>query len=163
MTSFDYSILALIACSVLLSIMRGFVKELLSILAWVVSFIVAKLYTVQLSNLLPDSIPNDSLRYLAGFIILFLATLLIFTLLSIALSQVVKVAGMGWVDRLLGGFFGFVRGVFIVTIVVMLCGLTTLPQHPAWRSALLSAPIEAMVGKLLSWMPAVVAEKVHFE
>ena len=67
MTSFDYSILALIACSVLLSIMRGFVKELLSILAWVVSFIVAKLYTVQLSNLLPDSIPNDSLRYLVNF------------------------------------------------------------------------------------------------
>ena len=163
MTSFDYFVLALIASSIILSVLRGFVKELLSILAWVVSFVIAKLYTVELSQVLPDSIPNESLRYLAAFLILFLATLLIFTLLGLALSQVVKVAGMGWLDRILGGCFGLVRGIFVVTIIVMLCGLTTLPQNPAWRSALLSAPFEAMVGKLLPWLPAVVAEKVHFE
>lgn len=163
MTSFDYFILTLIAGSVLLSVMRGLVKELLSIIAWVVSFIVAKLYTVELSALLPEAIPSDSLRYLAAFLMLFLASLLVFTLLNIALSQVVKVAGMGWLDRVLGAVFGFARGLLVVVMVVMLCGLTSLPQHPAWRSALLSAPLEALVGKVLPWMPSVFAEKIHFE
>jgi membrane protein required for colicin V production len=163
MTSFDYFVLIVVGASILLSVMRGLVKELLSILAWILAFIVAKFYTLELAHILPSNIPSEELRYLAAFVILFLATLLICTLLAIALSQVIKVAGMGWLDRILGGVFGLLRGVFVVSILVMLCGLTHLPQHPAWRSALLSAPLEALVGKILPWMPAAVAEKIRFE
>jgi len=163
MTSFDYFVLFVIAGSIVLSVLRGFVKELISIIAWIIAFFVAKIYTVELAYLLPEAIPNDEVRYLAAFLILFLCTLLICTLLGIALSQVFKIAGMGWLDRILGGVFGFARGIFIVAIVVMLCGLTSLPQQPAWRSALLSAPFEAIVAKMLPLMPQAVEEKIHFE
>jgi membrane protein required for colicin V production len=163
MTSFDYFVLIVVASSILLSVLRGFVKELISIIAWVLAFVVAKLYTVELAILLPDSLTNDSLRYLAAFLILFLSTLLICTLLGIALSEVFKIAGMGWLDRVLGGVFGCLRGIFVVVLIVMLCGLTSLPQQAAWRSALFSAPLEAMVVKILPMMPSVVAEKIRFD
>lgn len=163
MTSFDYLVLLIIASSVILGVLRGLVKECLSIIAWVLSFLVAKLYSVEMAALLPASIPNASLQLLAAFILLFVATLLIFTLLGIALSKVIQVAGMGWANRLLGSLFGLSRGVLLVMMLVMLAGLTQLPQHTAWRTAMLSAPLEAMVNVILPWMPAALAERVTFD
>jgi membrane protein required for colicin V production len=83
--------------------------------------------------------------------------------LGIALSKIIQVAGMGWIDKLLGVFFGLARGLFVVCLIVMLAGLTSLPQHPAWRSALLSAPLEATVELILPWLPSSLAEKINFD
>jgi len=163
MTSFDYAVMAIIGLSVLISVFRGLVKELLSIVSWFLAFVVAKFYTEDLVFLLPDTIPSEGLRYLAAFLILFLATLLVLTLLGIALSKIIQVAGMGWIDKLLGVFFGLARGVFVVCLIVMLAGLTSLPQQPAWRSALLSAPLEATVELILPWLPSSLAEKINFD
>jgi len=90
MTIFDYAVLIIVGLSVLLSMMRGFVREILALASWVIAFFVAKMYVLELAPLLPNAIPNASLRYLAAFIILFLATLLICSLLAIALSQIFK-------------------------------------------------------------------------
>ena len=73
MTVFDYVVLVIMGLSVLLSILRGFVREALALASWLVAFFVAKLYTLELAPLLPQSIPNQSLRLLAAFLILFLA------------------------------------------------------------------------------------------
>lgn len=163
MTSFDFVVFFVIGISVVVSVFRGLVKEVLSLLAWLLAFWVAKSYSVDLVSLLPDTIPTESLRFLAAFLILFFATLLIFTLLGIALSQVVAVVGLGWLDRILGGCFGLIRGVFVACLMVMLAGLTSLPQQPAWQSALLSAPLEALVLNALPWLPSPLAQKINFE
>lgn len=118
MTIFDYVVLAIIGLSVFFSIMRGMVREVLSLAGWVLAFFVAKTYTLELAPLLPEAIPTETLQYLAAFVILFLATLLISALLSIALSQIFKTVGLGWLDSVLGGFFGTLRGVLIVGILV---------------------------------------------
>ena len=141
MTAFDYAVLAIVGVSVLLSLMRGFLREVLALASWVAAFFVAKLYTVQLAPLLPEAIPTQSMRLLAAFVILFLGTLLIASLLSIALSGLFKKIGMGWLDRWLGALFGLARGVLIVTILVLLGGLTssatgrTLAQCDVQRAA----------------------------
>src|SRR5690606_32389579 len=122
MTGFDYAVLAIIGISVLLSIMRGFVREVLALVSWVIAFIVAKLYAVELMPLLPEAIPNEALKMLAAFLILFLATLLLCSLLAIALSQIFKKVGLGWIDRGLGAIFGVLRGVLIVGTLVLLAG-----------------------------------------
>lgn len=163
MTAFDYIVLAIIGLSVFLSIMRGMVKEVLSFVGWVAAFLVAKTYTVQLVPLLPKAIPTETLQYLAGFVILFLATLLISSLLAIALSQIFKTAGLGWVDSALGAVFGTLRGILIVGVLVLLGGLTDLPKEPVWRSAMFSAPLEAMVINAFPWMPKAMVDHVKFE
>jgi len=163
MTIFDYVVLAIIGLSVFFSIMRGMVREVLSLAGWVLAFFVAKTYTLELAPLLPEAIPTETLQYLAAFVILFLATLLISALLSIALSQIFKTVGLGWLDSVLGGFFGTLRGVLIVGILVFLGGLTELPKEPAWRSAMFSAPLEAMVTSAYPWIPPAIVSHVKFE
>lgn len=163
MTVFDYVVLVIMGLSVLLSILRGFVREALALVSWLVAFFVAKLYTLELAPLLPQSIPSQSLRILAAFLILFLATLLICSLLAIALSAVFKRAGLGWMDRCLGALFGLARGMVIVGILVLLGGLTTVPKDVRWRNAMFSAPLEAMVISLLPWFPTDIAKHVKYD
>lgn len=163
MTSFDYAVLAIIGLSVLLSMLRGFVREILALAGWVAACFVAKTYMLQLAQLLPPSIPSEPLRLLAAFLILFLATLLVCTLLAIALSHVFKKMDLGWLDRCLGGAFGLVRGVIIVTILVFLAGLTTVPKDVRWRNAMFSAPFEAIVISLLPWIPQGIAKHVKYD
>ncbi|HEY8118037.1 MAG TPA: CvpA family protein [Methylophilaceae bacterium] len=163
MTSFDYAVLAIVGLSILLSMMRGFVREILSLASWVAAFFVAKLYTLELAPLLPQEIPSESLRLLAAFLILFLATLLVSSLLAIALAQIFKNLGLSWVDRFLGAFFGLARGIVIIGVLVMLAGLTGLPKDGRWRNAMFSAPLEAMVVSVLPWFPNDIAKHVKYD
>lgn len=162
MTVFDYAVLAVVGLSILLSMMRGFLREILALAGWVAAFFVARFYTLELAPLLPESIPTESLRLLAAFVILFLATLLVSSLLAIALSEVFKKVGLGWLDRWLGAVFGLARGVFIVSVLVLLAGLTSVPQDARWRNAMFSAPFEALVTSALPWLPAGIANHVKF-
>lgn len=163
MTGFDYVVLAIIGISVLLSIMRGFVREVLALISWVAAFMAAKLYAAELMPMLPEAIPNEALKMLAAFLILFLATLLLCSLLAIALSQIFKKAGLGWFDRGFGAVFGALRGILVVGILVLLAGFTALPKDPMWRNAMFAAPLEAMVVALLPWMPTDIAKHVKYD
>ena len=163
MTGFDYIVLVIIGLSVLLSMMRGGLREVLALAGWVVAFYVGRTYTSLLIPLLPTSIPTESLKVLAAFLILFLATLLVTSLISITLSQLLKKIGLGWFNRFFGGLFGLVRGLIIVAVLVLLAGLTNIPKDLMWRNAMFSAPLEAFVLTCLPWMPQSIAKHVKYE
>lgn len=163
MTAFDYAVLGILGLSVLVSMMRGFVKEILSLSSWIAAFFVARFYTLELAPLLPDSVPNEALRFLAAFLILFLATLLVCSLLSIAITHVFKSVGLTWLDRGLGAIFGLARGMVIIGILVLLAGLTNVPKDSRWQNAMFSAPLEFMVTKGLPWLPADIAKHVKYD
>jgi membrane protein required for colicin V production len=162
-TIFDYVVIGVIGISVLLSVLRGFLREILVLVGWVAAFFVAKLFTLELAPLLPHAIPSDSLRVLSAFLILFLATLLVSGLLAIALGEVFKQVKLGWLDRMLGAFFGLARGVVAVSIIVLLCGLTSLPHEEGWRNAMFSAPLEALVVSALPWLPQDIAKHINYD
>jgi membrane protein required for colicin V production len=163
MTPFDYAVLLIVGVSVLLSVLRGMVREILALLSWFVSFWVANVYAGRLVPLLPDSIPNVSLRYLAAFVALFLVAMLVMSLITIALSELTKTIGLGPLDRLLGAFFGLVRGLLVVTILVLLAGLTSLPRQGLWRNAMFSAPLEAVAVKVKPWLPDDFSKRINYE
>lgn len=163
MTSFDYAVLAIVGLSIILSIMRGLLREVLAIIGWVAAFYVAKTYVNELLPMIPTDIPTESLRILAAFLVLFLATLLVTSLLAIALSAIFKKIGLGWLNRLLGAAFGLARGILIVCIVVFLAGLTNIPKDAHWRNAMFSAPIEALVITMLPWVPISIAKHIKYD
>ncbi len=163
MTSFDYVVLTIIGLSIILSVMRGLLREVLAIMGWVAAFYVAKAYADELLPMMPADIPTEPLRILAAFLVLFLATLLVTSLLAIALSAIFKKIGLGWLNRLLGAAFGLVRGVLIVCIVVFLAGLTDIPKDIRWRNAMFSAPTEALVISMLPWIPISIAKHVKYD
>lgn len=163
MTVFDYAVLGIVGVSILLSLLRGFVREFLGLASWVVATFAAKIYSVQVAMLLPASIPNQGLRMVAGFAIVFLGILLLASLLAIAISELFKQAGLGSIDRGLGALFGLARGLLIVGVLVLLGGMTSLPQDPRWRNAMFSAPMEAMVMAVQPWLPQEMKKHIKYD
>lgn len=160
---FDYVVLGVIGISILLGLMRGFVRESLGLAGWLIALFAAKSYGVQAAAYLPDSIPSDSLRMLAGFLVVFLGALLVTSLLAVGVSEVVKKIGLGMVDRGLGLLFGGARGLLIVGVMVLLGGMTSLPQRQEWRNATFSAPLEAMVLAASPWLPTDMTKHLKFD
>ena len=163
MTSFDYTIFVIIGISIVVSMMRGAVRELLAIAGWLIAIYIVKTYATQLIPLLPADIPTESLKILAAYIITFLGVLLIASLLTIALSTLIKKIGLNWLNRGVGALFGFARGLLIVSVLVFLAGLTSLPQDARWTNAMFSSPLEALVKSMLPFMPQMVAKHVKYD
>jgi len=148
---------------VLLSVVRGFVREVLALASWVIAFVAASLLSGTVAGWLAGTIENESWRALTAFAAVFLATLIGMSLLALAVSKLMRKAGLGLEDRLLGGFFGFARGILIVTVLVLLGGLTSAPRLPAWNDAMLSPPLEALAGKLKPWLPNIVSTNLSYD
>jgi membrane protein required for colicin V production len=114
----DWTIVAILALSTLLSLSRGFVKEALSLLAWVAALLVSTTFSGRLASQLVEFIANDSLRYASAYVLLFAATLMLGSLLNMLLAQLIKVTGLSGLDRLLGTVFGFARGLVVVLVLL---------------------------------------------
>jgi membrane protein required for colicin V production len=163
MTLFDYVVLGIMGLSVLLSIWRGVVRELLALAAWVVAFLVAQFYAVALAAYVPAAVGSTELRTLTAFLVVFILVLIAMGLLAIAVSRLIHKAGLGLSDRVLGAVFGLVRGVLIVLIGVLAAGLTALPRERAWREAALSAPLEALALAVKPWLPADFGSRIRYD
>jgi len=114
----DWTIVAILGLSTLLSLKRGFVKEALSLLAWGAAFFVSTAFGARLSAQLVDVIASEPLRYASAYVILFAATLMLGSLLNMLLAQVIKVTGLSGADRVLGTVFGFTRGLVIILVML---------------------------------------------
>ncbi|HTD02774.1 CvpA family protein, partial [Undibacterium sp.] len=110
MTLFDYLVLFILICSVVISTMRGLVKEILSLASWIIAFVVANAFSATLAVWMPDVLPGQMARLIVAFIALFIGVRLLMSLLMLALDSVIKAGGLKLADRGLGGLFGLARG-----------------------------------------------------
>lgn len=133
----DWIILAVVGVSTLLSLWRGFVKEALSLAAWVVAFFVSVAFAVPLSALLEETIANDGLRYAAAYVILFAVTLMLGSVVNKLLAELIKMTGLSGMDRLLGTVFGMARGMLVVVVAVMVARALEMDVHAFEQSMLL--------------------------
>jgi len=163
MTIFDYFVIGIVSISALLSITRGLVKEIVSLLAWIIAFFAASRYAAEAEPLLSGLIEDDSLRMLTAYAVTFFIVLVIVMLLSMLLSTLTRSVGLGLVDRMLGAIFGFARGVIIVLALVLAAGFTPLPQLPVWQQAVLSKPLEILAADIIPWLPTNFRELMGFE
>jgi membrane protein required for colicin V production len=161
-TVFDYVLLFILISSVLISTLRGLVKEILSLLGWIVAFVLANAFGAQLAPLLPDVIPGANLRLIVAFVALFIGVRILMGLLSMAIDALVKVSGLSLVDRGLGGVFGLARGGVIVLATVIVCGMTDIPKQDFWKNAMFSPMAEAGVRTVKPFLPAAFARHVRF-
>ena len=99
------------------------------------------------------AVAPPGVRLALGFVLVMVATVLLFSLVSVQLAKLVKLAGLTGTDRMLGVFFGLARGVAIAVVAVLVVGLTPLPQERYWREAMLRPPLEAAAGWMRPWLP----------
>lgn len=163
MTGFDYIVLIVLGLSVLVSVVRGALREVLALASWVVSGFVAIRFAPSVAGLFPAVVSNPQVRLGAAFVIVLLVCLMLFALASLVLTKLVAKSGLNGTDRTLGALFGLLRGVVILVLLVLLAGLTPLPREPAWRNAMFSPPLEALAIYARSYLPQRFTEHIRFD
>ncbi len=157
----DYLIAGIILASALISLFRGFIREALSLLAWVLAFWVGWAFFRDLAlHLYWIEIP--SFRYGIAFFSLFLATLVVGALINFLAGRLLVKAGLSGADRLLGILFGAARGALLVAVLVLAAGLTPLPQDPWWRQSELLPYFNGLASWLHGLLPADVAARFRY-
>jgi len=163
MTEFDYIVLVFVCLSVLLGWWRGMVYEVLSLLSWVTSYFVAKSWATELTPYMPDVLESDALRGTAAFVAVFITTLILCGIAAWALNKLIKSFGLDWrTDGVAGAIFGFFRGWMLVLAIVLLAGLTKLPQAPFWRDAMLSKQLQNVALLAKDLLPDDMAKRVSY-
>ena len=162
MTAFDYAVLGVLGASLLLGAWRGMTSEVLALAAWVVGFLLARAYAGEVSALYGHWLADATLRYAAGFATVVVGVLVVFGIGRLALAMLLRAVGLGLIDRLLGAAFGVVRGVVVVTVAVLLGGMTALPKEAWWRDAVLAPPLETAVIATKPWLPPEVAKRIRY-
>ena len=163
MTLFDYLVLLIVGVSIGFSLMRGLVREVLSLASWIGAFFVARFGAPVVADWLPRAIAHQGARFAVGFVLVMIASVLLFSLISLQLAKIVKLAGLTGTDRVLGALFGFARGLLVTIVLVLVAGLTPLPQERFWREALFSPSLETAAGWLRPWLPKDVRSRMRYE
>lgn len=162
MTSVDLGILVILGLSMLLGVVRGGIKEILSLAAWVLAFLAAKTFADAAAVFMPAFITTPAIRYLGGFLLVFVTVMLVSMLLSSLLSSSLKTAGLGAFDRLLGFLFGTVRGLLIITTLVLLAGLTAIPKTELWQQSFIVPIFVKLAVTVTPWLPDSLVKYIHF-
>jgi len=158
----DYAIIIIVTLSALISVLRGFVKEALSLVAWVLAFWVAFTFHQNLATVFTEYIDTPSLRLISAFALLFVVTLIIAAVVNNLISTLVKKSGLTGTDRMLGVIFGVARGTVIVAILVLMAGLTQLPADPWWQDSLFIKHFQEMAIWLKSFLPEDIAANFQY-
>lgn len=162
MTAFDYALLFVLVCSVIIGMMRGFLREVLSLVSWVVAFIVANMYGEMLAPLLPMALPGETMRLIVSFVILFIGARIAMMLFTKAVDALVNAGGLSGLNRSLGSVFGLARGVLISLVLVLLCGMTSIPQQPFWKNAMFRPMAENTAVMTLPFLPESMAKNIKY-
>lgn len=134
----DGIIIGILLISGLISLTRGLVKEALSLANWGLAFVVAMAFRVQLAESLQDSLANPATRAIAAFVILFLLSFFVGSLIIRLISEIIKNSPLSSVNRLLGMLFGLGRGwVIVMAFIVIVPQLFPIEREDWWRKSAL--------------------------
>lgn len=131
----DLTLLAILAVSVLIGLWRGLTFELVSLLGWLVAFVIANSCGPLLAEVVPLGEPGSGLRLWICYAIVFFAVLVSCTLLARMLRALISATPLSVVDRLLGGVFGVARGALILVILATLVSLSPVAGSDTWRAS----------------------------
>ena len=158
----DYAIIGLILISSIIGLVRGFIREAFSLVLWVFAIWVGLTFSRDFSSFLEGLISYPSARIAAAFAVLFFLTLIMGAIISYLLGELVKKTGLTGSDRFAGMIFGIVRGLVVVAIIIMLAGLTPLPEDSWWKESLLIPPFQSLAVWLHDHIPSGLAGYVKY-
>ena len=134
----------------------------MSLAGWVLAFWVSWSFFRELAVPLQAWIDSPTLRLGVAFGALMLATLVVGGLVNYLIIQLVERTGMSGTDRLIGMIFGAARGVLVVAVLVLLAGLTTLPEENWWRASDMVAYFQELAFWLRDLLPPEYAKHFHY-
>lgn len=130
----DWVIVGLVVVSTLVSLLRGFTREALSVAVWVLALLGGRVLSPALAALFIGTIENPELREQVAFICLFLAILIVGMLVAHMLAEAVRESALSFGDRVLGMAFGLARGI-LVAVALIAFSSTWLSTETWWQQS----------------------------
>lgn len=154
----DWTLLAVLAISVVIGVMRGFVFEMMSLLGWLVAWFVAQWFAADVGPHLPVGTPGGPVNHAAAFVLCFVAAIVVWSLLSRLLRLLIHATPLSIPDRALGAGFGLLRGVVLLLAVATVVALTPAAKSPGWRESRGALWLNTAMHGLKPVLPAQVAK-----
>ncbi len=151
MAVLDWIFAAVLLASVLLGAWRGLVYEVLSLLSWVAALVLAQWLAMDVGLRLPLSGASEIVRYAAGFLLVFIVTIMAGGLIAALFKKIMSSVGLRPVDRILGAIFGASRGVLLLLLATVLLAMTPMQASVMWQE---SIGVQASMAILRSIKPA---------
>lgn len=138
MNLLDIFIIIVLAYCLIRGIFRGLIKEISAIVGVLAGFYAAYTYYPDVAGLLQRWISNTAYLNILSFLILFSTVLILVSILGVIIKYILKIAFLGWIDRICGAGFGFVKGILIVSVVLMTLTAFLQKGAPIVRDSLLA-------------------------
>ncbi len=159
----DYVIVAVVLISAIVGLVRGFLREAISLGTWIVAIWVVYIYAGDAAEFLTSKVDSPVVRLLIAGAALFIAVLLLGALLGYVATVMVRTTGLSGTDRTLGMVFGGVRGVILLALLLVLSvGLLPVEEESWWRESLLIPYVEQAVGWLRDILPPELGEYLDY-
>ena len=153
MLALDWIFAAVLLLSMVLGAWRGLVYEVLSLVNWVVAFVLAQWLALDASRHLPMGGASEPVRYAAGFLLVFIAVILIGGLLVVLVKKLTVAVGLNPLDRALGAMFGVVRGLLLLLLATVVVHMTPMKDSSAWRESVGAHVAGVMITSLKPVLP----------
>lgn len=153
MPALDWIFAAVLLLSMVLGAWRGLVYEVLSLVNWVVAFILAQWLALDAAQQLPMSGTSEPMRYAAGFLLVFVLVILLGGLIVVLIKKLTAAVGLNPLDRALGALFGVFRGVLLLMLATVVVNMTAMKDSSVWRESVGAAMAETLLTSLKPVLP----------
>ena len=159
----DYAIIGLISISLIIGLFRGLIREAFALVTWGVAAWVGFNFCLPFGTFFETTITDASARIATAFVLLFILTLIVGAITNKLLGTLIKQTGLTGTDRLAGLIFGIARGVIIIILLVMLAGLTPVPESSWWQKSQLIPHFQILAVWLKTHIPEGIADYLNFQ
>jgi membrane protein required for colicin V production len=149
MTWWDWVVGAVVLWSLAKGFWQGLIKEVFSLLAWILGLVLAS----DLAQSLPMPDTSDGLKNLLSFVLIFVCVSLVSALIARILSQMVHAIGLGLINRLLGGFFGLFKCALLLFLITLVVTSTPLQEMDFWQNSVVANLLEQAFGAVKQMSP----------
>lgn len=154
MSPVDIFIIVVLLISTVIGVVQGFIREILSLLSWLIALCIAWSLAETGAEYLPPYIEQAPLRVVAAFTVILIIALIVVSILNNLLYKSLSIGNISVVDRLFGLVFGMTRGAIIISILIIASSYMGLPDQPWWWQAKLVAYFTPINNVILFIMPA---------
>ncbi|HXH64715.1 MAG TPA: CvpA family protein [Mariprofundaceae bacterium] len=149
MNFFDYVLIAIVGLSMVLSLWRGFVREIISLIGLVAAFMIASRTSAMAGDFLGNWMPKGTVSDIAGFVLIFVTIMLVIGLTGVIIRKLVDMAQLTATDRTLGVFFGFARGLLLIALSFLIFTTYDPKHNQTWLRESMLSPYAIELGDLL--------------
>lgn len=160
MSPLDGFLLVVVGLSVLISLLRGAVYEIVTLLGWIGGVWFAAHFAPSLGARYLQAVDNAEMRLLAAYAMCFIVVVLCAGILASALRLLLRATGLGLFDRSMGALIGLAKGVALSLLLVALAAQTALAQSVMWKTAVLIPPAQSLLLVIQPWLPTALVARL---